>query len=89
MAGLHIHTNIQRVIDIVSYVNESNTKAVIISIDFEQCFDRVEHRSIFAALYYFGFGPKFIYAMSIFFNDLEICTQNAAFLSKWFQRAVA
>ena len=86
MAGRKIHTNIRRTMDIVSYLNKTDTRAVIVSIDFEKCFDRIEHNSLFGAMKYFNFGEKFINAVKIFFNQFMVCTQNAGFTSELFHK---
>ena len=86
MAGRKIHTNIRRTMDIVSYLNKTNTHAVIVSIDFEKCFDRIEHNSIIEALRYFNFGEKFISAVKIFFNKFLVCTQNVGYTSDLFNK---
>ena len=83
MSGRNIQDNIVTTMDIVSHIYQSGKKAVIITIDFEKCFDRLEHESIFAAMRYFKFGPKFISWSKIFFNKLFICTQNAGYQSEF------
>ena len=62
MANHSIHTNIRKTMDIIAHLNtcQRKTQAVIVSIDFEKCFDRIEHESIFSALKYFNFGDCFI-----------------------------
>ena len=81
MEGRSIHSNIRRMIDIISHVNQAKKSVVIVSIDFEKCFDRIEHESIFAAMRYFNFGELFIEWTKIFFTDFLICTQNGGFNS--------
>ena len=76
-----IHDSLRNTIDIITHVYQSGKKAVIISIDFLKCFDRIEHESIFETLKYFNFGAKFIEWSKIFFNDILFCTQNAGFTS--------
>ena len=84
--GRQIHTNIRKTIDIVSHIYQSGKKAVIICIDFEKCFDRVEHNSIFAAMRYFNFGEKYISWVKALYTDFLICTQNAGYISQTFKK---
>ena len=86
MEGCYIQSNIRKTIDIVSHIYQSGKRAVIISIDFKKCFDRIEHRSIYEAMEYFGFGNNFIGWSSIFFNQFRICAQNAGFTSDFFAK---
>ena len=58
----------------------------MVSIDFEKCFDHIEHRSIFGMLKYFNFGDNFIQVIKLFFHDFEVCTQNAGHLSNFFRK---
>ena len=81
MQGRHLHDNVRRTMDIIAHVNKSNDRAVIISVDYEKCFDRIEHASIFAALKFFNIPDEFIKWTQLFFNDLKICTQNAGEIS--------
>ena len=83
MSGRQIQDNIITTMDMVSHIYQSGKQAVIVTIDFEKCFDRLEHESIFAALEYFNFGPNFINWSRIFFNELLICTQNGGFQSEF------
>ena len=86
MPGRCIYTNIRKTIDIVGHIFQSGKQAVIISIDFEKCFDRIEHESIYGALALFNFGMNFIKWSKVFFNDLLICTQNAGYQSQYFRK---
>ena len=58
-----------RTLDIVSYINSIGKRVVVISFDFEKCFDRVEHESLYGAMNYFGIGPEFVKMVSVFFNQ--------------------
>ena len=84
MAGRNIQTNIQQTIDIITHINKSRKKAVIISIDFEKCFDRIEHRSIYETMAYFNIGSSFIGWTKVFFTDFLLCTYNAGRASQFF-----
>ena len=55
------------------------------TIDFEKCFDHIEHSAIRGALQYFNFGPYFIAWTMLLFNGLELCTQNNGHISEWFE----
>ena len=70
--------------DIISHINQTNKRAVIISIDYEKCFDRIEHRSIYAAMKYFNIGDRYIQWIAAFFTDFRLCTQNAGNTSQYF-----
>ena len=87
MSGRDIHSNIRRTMDIISHVNQTKKLAVIISIDFEKCFDRIEHKSIVGSLRFFKFGETLIEWIKVFFRDMWLCTQNAGELSPLFKKS--
>ena len=72
--------------DIIAYANNKKKKQLIISIDFEKCFDKIAYRAIFGSLEYFKVGPRFIQWISLFFTDFECCTQNAGYISDMFDK---
>ena len=76
-----IQDNIRKTMDVVAHIYQSNKKAVIVSIDFLKCFDKIEHRAIYAALRYYNFGETFINWIKVFFTDFAFCTQNAGYVS--------
>ena len=77
MSGRHIQNNIRKTMDIVHHIDKSGQKAVIMSIDFEKCFDRIEHKSIYGAMSYFNIGLKFISWTKLFFTEFLLFTCNA------------
>ncbi len=48
------------ILDLIEFTELEDIPAVIISIDYEKCFDRLEWSAVCGALKYFNFGPNFI-----------------------------
>ena len=42
-------------LDSSEYLEEQKMPALIVSLDFEKCFDHVEHKSMYPAIRYFKF----------------------------------
>ena len=82
--GRSIMTNVASTRGIISYLNRKKLPGVIAVIDFEKCFDRIEHNSIKGVFKYFGFGDTFIGMVMMLFKDIELCTINNGYLSKFF-----
>ena len=59
--------------------------AVMLSIDFEKAFDRVEYSSSFKAMKFLNFGDQLIQWVEILFDDFNLCTTNNGYLSPFFQ----
>lgn len=81
--GRNIATNLRKAIEIIEYTKNNNVNALIMTIDYQKCFDLLEHRAIWGSLKYFNFGDNFIDWVKILFNDLELCTQNNGNLSNY------
>ena len=84
MRGRSISTNIHKTIEIISYDKEQNYPGIIMSIDFEKCFDRIEIFTIQGALRYSGFGENYICWVYLLFNHFQLPTQNNGNASEWF-----
>ena len=56
--GRKISHNVRKSLDIIDYSITEKLPMLILSIDMEKCFDRLEHKAIMASLEYFNFGKK-------------------------------
>ena len=87
MCNRQISENIRKTMDVIAYANQNrNSRWLIISIDFEKCFDRCTYSGIFGALSYFGFGDTFTNWCKLFFSNFQSCTQNDGFQSQFFTK---
>ena len=86
MEGRNIAANLRQTVDLITHVNATGKRAIIVSIDFEKCFDRVSHNSMFKALELFGFRNRFISWIRLFFTQFQVCTQNAGYLLELFNK---
>ena len=71
---------------VVSYLCKKRLPGVIAVIDFEKCFDRIEHKSIGNIFRYFNFGEKFINMVMLLFAEIELCTINNGYISKFLKK---
>ena len=84
--GRKIAHNIRKSIDIIDVAKKEKIPMVILSIDMEKCFDRLEHQAILESMKYFNFGPNFIKWVGLFYNNFQICTQNFGHLSPFWTK---
>ena len=82
MSRRNLHDNLRKTIDIVTYISKNAKRAVILSIDFEKCFDRIEHNSIFASFRFFGIPESFVKWTKLFFNKMQICMHISEYMDK-------
>lgn len=84
MKDRNIATNIRKIVDIDEYCQSHNIEAIVLSIDFERCFDTVETKELEKVLQYFNFGPKLIAWVQLLFKEILVCTSNSGFSSEYF-----
>ena len=82
----NIACNIRKTAEVIAYTKKRRQKAIIVTIDFDKCFDRVEFNSIAGALRYFNFGTQFTRWIMLLYQDCLLCTQNNGYVSDWFAK---
>ena len=85
LKGRFIGENIRLILDTMEYAGAENIPALLISIDYEKCFDRLEWSAVIGALRYFNFGDKFIRWIELLYKNVESCTTNNGKSSEWFK----
>ncbi|CAC5423436.1 unnamed protein product [Mytilus coruscus] len=58
-------------------------KAFLIKVDQEKAFDKVDHDYLFQVLEKFGFGPKFIQWINIFYKNVNSSVKGNGLLTKY------
>lgn len=84
MKGRNISTNIRKIIDIDDYCSQQEIDAIILSVDFERCFDTIEISSIDKILEYFNFGRNIRTWVKLLFKEMRVCTLNYGYSSDYF-----
>ena len=85
MENRHISCNIRRVMDLISLADEEEMPVIITSIDFEKCFDRIEHVALFAAMEYFKIHEDFQKWTRIIYNGSIASVINNGHMSRFLQ----
>ena len=81
MSDRRISTNIRKVFDVLYYSKQNNIDAVILSCDFQKCFDCVEFTCIRGALKYFDFASLIAEWVDILYTDFMLEIQNNGYFS--------
>ena len=67
--------NIRKVIEIIDYLELEDLPGLIMTIDFEKAFDKIEWKFVFKTLEYFNFGEKYINYVKLLYNDSSSCCE--------------
>ena len=81
MKGRRIHTNIRMIYELMTYSDSNNIEALILSLEFEKCFDRIEHQVLLACLEFFNFPEYLITWTEILYSGFKANTQNNGYFS--------
>ena len=80
----HSFHNVRRLFDIVYAPTPSDTPEVVISMDAEKAFDRVEWPYLFSLLKRFGFGNTFISWIRLLYTSPQACVRTNNDYSDYF-----
>ena len=70
VVGRSIFSNLQLIRDILDMIDKTDEPGILVTLDQEKAFDRVDHEFLMRTLAKFGFGPSFCRWVSIFYNDV-------------------
>lgn len=76
--GRHSFTNVRRLLGVIHTSSPSTDPEVVISLDAEKAFDRVEWPYLFSSLKHFGFGNGFISWVKLLYSlpQASVCTNT-------------
>ena len=75
--GRSIFSNLQLVRDVLDMVDKTNEPGILVILDQEKAFDRVDHEFLMRTLAKLGFGPTFCNWVEIFYNVLHRIIVNS------------
>ena len=82
--GRYIGTNIRKLIDMLIYLERDEIPAILLTLDFEKCFDSVSHEAMEKSLRYFNIGENFISWVMMVYAKFELCVTNNGYRSEFF-----
>ena len=85
MKSRRISANICKVLQIIRSAHEQDTDGIVISVDFQKCFDQIASEAIYGSLKYFGFGSQFIRNIRTIYENFTACIQNNGKFSEPFE----
>ena len=85
MKNRKITTNVRMIFELIKHCKDELIQAIILSLDFMKCFDRIEFQTILKSLSFFGFAEYITQWVEILYTDFEAFTQNNGHFSNRFK----
>lgn len=70
VVGRSIFSNLHLIRDVLDMIDKTNETGILVTLDQEKAFDRVDHEFLMRTLSKFGFGPDFCNWISLFYNGV-------------------
>ena len=71
--GRKITSNLILIRDMLDYISTKNCPAILVNIDQEKAFDRVDWDFLFRLLHHYGFGDNFIRWVRLLYTNISSC----------------
>ena len=82
--GRFIGDNIRHIEDLLYEIENQSENSLILMLDQEKAFDRVEWHWLFSTLERFNFGPNFISHLKTLYKNAKSCVMTNGFQSEYF-----
>ena len=84
LKGRYIGENVRNVINIIDFIEKENMSGIILTIDYEKAFDKIEWNFILKTLKYFNFGNAFLNLVKLLYTDISSCCVNNRWSTQFF-----
>ena len=84
MKNRRISINIRKLFDLMQWTEQQNMPAMILSLDFMKCFDKIEKDAIIGSMRYFGFNDFLIRCVETIYCEFKAKIQNNGNFSRKF-----
>ena len=79
-----MHANLRKVLDMVNLYEAKGEAGVLISLDFEKVFDKVEYGAVEQVMRWFNFGENMVKWVRVLFKEFYLQTINNGYISDRF-----
>lgn len=84
LAGRDITHSLRTILDVIQVANRNSLDLILVSMDWQKCFDRISFTALDSALDYFNFGPKFRHTIQVLLRNSQCQVLNNGFMSQPF-----
>ena len=85
LKGRYIDENLLDLLSTIDYANLHKIPTLVLSLDIEKAFDKVEWNVLLQILEYFNFGPNYRYMVKMLYEGVSSCTINNGYTSEYFK----
>lgn len=82
--GRYIGENIRTILDIIQFLEITNSPGILLTLDFEKAFDSINWGFIISTLKYLNFGHKYISWVKLLYSDISGTVMNNGWASNYF-----
>ena len=82
--GRNISENIRKFFDLIELTDLYQIPAIVVQVDLEKAFDRVDYDALFKIMEFFNFGQEYIGWIRTLFEDFHLATVNNGYVSEFF-----
>ena len=76
MRNRHMAVNIPKLFDLIAFAERNDLEAIILSLDFQKCFDLIEKSAIIGSLNFFNYPNYIIKWIDMLYTDFTAVVQN-------------
>ena len=84
LSNRYIGENVRLILDIIDYADEQNMPDLLLFLDFEKAYDKLEWSFVQNCLDLFGFDTDIKKWVTLFYTDIQSCVTNLGFISNYF-----
>ena len=84
LKGRYIGNNVRLIDDVISYMQRHNKSGIILFLDLEKAFDKVNREFLYRVLEKFEFGDQFINYIKVLYSNAQSCIMNNNWQSVYF-----
>ena len=84
LSNRYIGENVRLILDIIEYVDNESLPGMLLFLDFEKAYDKLEWKFVQNCLGMFGFGGDAKKWVTLFYTNIKSCVTNMGVVSNYF-----
>ena len=84
LASCHIAENILKMMNLIKFCDRTKQLAIVVSLDFEKAFDKIEWEAVYEVLLAMGFSKTYVKMIRVLYKKPLTTVMNNGYWSDWF-----